>query len=138
MITYTTFQDVIDHGFDYLGGNPSDQVKRDIVRAAIDAYRDIANCFNWSYLYTHGRIYTNGAFDGSRAGATIQYQGSGAQYPRQRRKRGRAWVAPGGVGSGSSGRPDPMARDGTGRGVGSIMKTDRQACKRVTTSSAPS
>jgi hypothetical protein len=37
VISYTTFQDVIDHGFDYLGGNPSDQVRRDCVRAALEA-----------------------------------------------------------------------------------------------------
>jgi hypothetical protein len=31
VINYTTFQDVIDHGFDYLGGTPSEQVRRDCV-----------------------------------------------------------------------------------------------------------
>jgi hypothetical protein len=31
VINYTTFQDVIDHGFDYLGGTSSEQVRRDCV-----------------------------------------------------------------------------------------------------------
>jgi hypothetical protein len=42
VISYTTFQDVINHGFDYLGGTPSEQTRRDCVRAALEAYRDLA------------------------------------------------------------------------------------------------
>ena len=73
---------MIDHAFDYLGGNPSEQVKRDCVRATLEAYRDLANCFNWSYLYTHSRVYTSGSFDGSQVGATIAYDLTGGQYER--------------------------------------------------------
>jgi hypothetical protein len=91
VINYTTFQDVIDHGFDYLGGTPSEQVKRDCVRAALEAYRDLANAFNWSYLYTHSRVYTSGSFDGSQTGCTIQYQGTGGAYDRMVTISGGTW-----------------------------------------------
>ena len=57
---YTTFQDVIDHALDYLGGNPQDAALRDCKRATLEAYRTLANAHNWSYLYTHGRIITSG------------------------------------------------------------------------------
>jgi hypothetical protein len=77
VITYTTLSDVINHGFDYLGGNPSEQSRRDIVRASLEAYRDLANAFNWSYLYTHSRVYTSGSFNGSQTDCTIQYQMAG-------------------------------------------------------------
>ena len=91
MITYTTLSDVINHGFDYLGGNPSEQSRRDIVRAALEAYRDLANAFNWSYLYTHSRVYTSPAFDGSQVGATIAYDLTGGQYERMVTLTGAVW-----------------------------------------------
>jgi hypothetical protein len=91
VINDTTFQDVIDHCFDYLGGNPSEQVRRDCVRAALEAYRDLANAFNWSYLYTHSRVYTSGSFDGSQTDCTIQYQGSGGAYDRMVTISGGVW-----------------------------------------------
>ncbi len=91
MISYTTFSDAIDHGIDYLGGNPSDQARRDCVRAAVEAYRDIANAFNWSYLYTQGRVITNPAFDGSENNCTIQFQQTGGTYPLQVTLTGGTW-----------------------------------------------
>jgi hypothetical protein len=91
VINDTTFQDVIDHGFDYLGGTPSEQVHRDCVRAALEAYRDLANCFNWSDLYTHSRVYTSGSFDGSQSDCTIQYQGTGGTYDRMVTLSGGVW-----------------------------------------------
>ena len=91
MITHTTLSDVINHGFDYLGGNPSEQSRRDIVRAALEAYRDLANAFNWSYLYTHSRVYTSPAFDGSQVGATIAYDLTGGQYERMVTLTGAVW-----------------------------------------------
>jgi hypothetical protein len=91
VISYTTFVDVVNHGFDYLGGNPTDQARRDCIRAALEAYRDLANAFNWSYLYTHGRVITSGAFDGSQNNATIQYQASGGTYDFQVTLSGAIW-----------------------------------------------
>ena len=81
-VAYTTFQDVIDHGIDYLGGNRSENSRRDCVRAALEAYRDLANAFNWSYLYTHWRIITSAAFDGAAKGRHRLHHTGGA-YDRQ-------------------------------------------------------
>src|SRR4051812_43325082 len=91
MIAYTTFQDIIDHGMDYLGGNPSENARRDCVRAALEAYRDLANAFNWSYLYTHSRVVTSAAFDGAAEGATIAYDHAGGTYERQATVTGAMW-----------------------------------------------
>ncbi len=91
MISFTTFQDVIDHGIDYLGGNPSSQATRDCVRAALAAYRDLANAFNWTYLYTQSRIITTSSYDSSVTGATIAYLDSSGAYPRQLTITGDVW-----------------------------------------------
>ncbi len=64
-MSFTTFEDVVEHGFDYLGGNPSDVALRDCKRAALEAYRELINAHNWSSYYTHGRIITSGAFAGA-------------------------------------------------------------------------
>src|SRR5437868_932454 len=91
MISYTCFQDILEHGRDYLGGGISEASKRDCVRAALEALRDIANAFNWSYFYTHGRVITDAMYDASVTGATIQYQHSGGAYPRQVTISGDTW-----------------------------------------------
>ena len=80
---FTTFDDVLQHGYDYLGGNPSDQARRDCVRAILEAYRDLANAFNWTYLYTPSRIITSSSYDSTVTGATLTYLESGGTYPRQ-------------------------------------------------------
>lgn len=91
MISYTTFDDVVNHGYDYLGGNPSEQAKRDCVRAALEAYRDLANAFNWTYLYAQSRIITTESHDSSVSGATVTYLDSSGTYPRQMTISGDTW-----------------------------------------------
>jgi len=90
---YVTFQDLIDHGVDYIGGNPAQQVRRDVIRAILEAYRELINAHNWSYLYTQGRIISNPAYDGSVQSppATIQYQQSAGSYPYQVTLTGGTW-----------------------------------------------
>lgn len=90
-MTSFTFQDAVDHGLDYLGSNPTDQARRDCVRAILESYRDLANAFNWTYLYTPGRLITNAAYDSSATGATLAYVGSGGMYPRQVTISGDVW-----------------------------------------------
>jgi hypothetical protein len=103
-VSFTTFEDVIEHGFDYLGGNPSDVALRDCKRAALEAYRELINAHPWTSYYTHGRIITSGAFVGSdeeyedaevnySPTATIQYQSTGGTYPRQVTLSGATWPA---------------------------------------------
>jgi hypothetical protein len=91
MISYTCFQDIVDHATDYLGGNPSEQTRRDCVRAALEAYRDLCNAFNWTYLYTQGRLITTNAYDSTVSGATVAYIESSGQYPRQLTITGDVW-----------------------------------------------
>lgn len=91
MISFTTFQDAIDHGTDYLGSNASDQAKRDVVRAVLEAYRDLANAFNWSYLFTRTRIITSATFDGPTEEDTIAYDHTGGTYERMVTLTGGTW-----------------------------------------------
>jgi hypothetical protein len=74
-----TFQDTIDLLVDYLGGTPSEVVQRDCRRAILEAYRDLANSFRWSYLLTHGRLITAAPV----STGTIEYLDSAGTYPRQ-------------------------------------------------------
>lgn len=89
MSRFTTLQDALDHGIDYLGGNPSDQPIRDCMRAASEAYRDLANAFNWSYLYTQGRIITSAMFVDEDA--TLSYTQTGGTYERMATISGGTW-----------------------------------------------
>lgn len=75
---YYTFSDAIEHLADYLGGGLGDVVLRDARRSVYEAHRELANAYNWSYLYTLGRINTVPPFvDG-----TVQFQLSSGAYPR--------------------------------------------------------
>src|SRR4051794_17925692 len=91
MIPQTTFEDVIEHGTDYLGGNPSAQVKRDCVRAAEEAYRDLANAFTWKYLYTQGRVVTSAAIDSGSDESSLTYTHTGGAYERMATLAGSTW-----------------------------------------------
>ena len=93
MTYYVTFQDLIDHGVDYIGGNPAQQVRRDVIRSIIEAYRELTNAHNWSYLYTQGRIVTNPAYEGATQNpeATLQYQQNSGTYPFQVTLTGGTW-----------------------------------------------
>ena len=93
MSNYVTFQDLIDHGVDYLGGAAAAQVKRDVIRAIYEAYRELINAHTWSYLYTQGRIITNPAYDGAVQSppATLEYLQSSGVYPYQVTLTGGVW-----------------------------------------------
>jgi hypothetical protein len=88
---YTTYNDLLQHALDYLGADPSAVVTRDAKRAIREAYRDLPNCHNWTYFYKHGRIITNGAYDSTVTGASIQYQHTSGTYPRQVTISGGTW-----------------------------------------------
>lgn len=102
MVTLFTYQDAVEHALDYLGGNPSDQTTRDCVRAVQNAYRELADAFNWSYLYKEGFFISSGAYPGGSlnigisqvtppAAETIQYQQVGPLYLRQVTLSGGTW-----------------------------------------------
>ena len=91
---FFTLADAIAHGLDYLGpGSASDSVQRDLRRAALEAYRDIANAHNWSYLYRHGRIITQAPYGTSVDNSTLQYQATAGTYPLEVTLTGGTWPA---------------------------------------------
>ncbi len=55
---YYTYSDAVEHLVDYLGGGMGDIVLRDAKRSILQAYRELANAYNWSYLWTLGRVNT--------------------------------------------------------------------------------
>lgn len=57
-MAFTTFADIAELLNDYTGKNPDASSQRDIRRAIVEAYREIANAHRWRYLYTVGRINT--------------------------------------------------------------------------------
>ncbi len=60
-----TFEDAMQHALDYVGSGPatSDLSSREAKRSVMNAYRDIANEHNWTYLLANGRINLNAAFN---------------------------------------------------------------------------
>ena len=57
-----TFSDTQEHALDYLGGTADAQAQRDVRRAAIEAYRELANARTWLFLMRHGRFLMNAPY----------------------------------------------------------------------------
>jgi len=74
----TTVFDVIEHGRDFLGADPSNTADRFVHRAVQAALRELVNSHQWLYYYTHGRIQGHGFF----TNGTIQYQDTSGFVPR--------------------------------------------------------
>ena len=90
--TRTTAQDMIDYLTDFMGADPGVEMSRVAVRAILAALRELANAANWSYYYTHGRVFTNGQMSNPQTTtATIQYQVSSGTYPYQVTLTGATW-----------------------------------------------
>lgn len=73
-----TYEDVVSHLLDYLFSDPGETALRDCKKAIQEAYRDLCNAFNWTYLYTPAQFITNPPF----AAAGVTYQQSSGQFPR--------------------------------------------------------
>jgi hypothetical protein len=63
---------------DYLFSDPGDAALRDAKKATQEAYRDLTNAFDWSYLYTPAQVITNAPF----AAGNVTYQESSGLHPR--------------------------------------------------------
>ncbi len=85
----TTYQDLIDHLTDFVGGNPSDSTQRDARRAIQQALRDVANAHRWTYLLAHGRVITDPPY----VTGTIRYEHDGGALARQVTLTGGTWPA---------------------------------------------
>lgn len=53
-----TFSDVLSQLNDFIGNNSQAASQRELKRAITEAYREIADSHQWTYLTTFGRIYT--------------------------------------------------------------------------------
>lgn len=79
-----TFKDAVDHLADWLGGAATGKDARDCRRAALEAYRELANVHDWSCYRRDGRITTVASY----ATGTVVYTHStrvltltGGTYP---------------------------------------------------------
>ena len=86
-----TFQDAVEGLIDYQGAEVSDTVLRDAKRACIEALREVAAAYNWTYLTGQGRIHTMPGFNAN--GGTVSYQACGGTYPHQVTLVGGTWPA---------------------------------------------
>lgn len=50
-MSYFTFNDSIQNLVDYLGGNYQDSSQRELRRAAVSAYRELIDCYQWRSLH---------------------------------------------------------------------------------------
>jgi hypothetical protein len=56
---FLTFQDSVESLHRYIGSVPSDSTLADARKATEEAYQEIINRHNWTYLYKHGRVICN-------------------------------------------------------------------------------
>jgi hypothetical protein len=73
-----TYEDVVSHLLDYLFSDPGETALRDAKKATQEAYRDLCNAFNWTYLYAPAQFITNPPF----AAGAVTYQQTGGLFPR--------------------------------------------------------
>jgi len=83
----TTVWDTIEFLMDYLGLDVTKAVPRVARRAIRAALREIANARRWTYLYTHGRIFTNAQY----GTGTVAYDHTGGAYERLLTLTGGTW-----------------------------------------------
>ena len=73
-----TYNDVIQHMVDYLGGNEQDATQREIRRAAISAYRELIDCYPWRALHKLLNIPLNA----NHTTGTVSYDYTGGASER--------------------------------------------------------
>jgi len=73
-----TWNDLIEHVTDFMGAQPSGEARRDAKRATLHGLRDIANCYNWAYYYSRGRINMNEPY----STGTVEYDHTGGAHER--------------------------------------------------------
>lgn len=84
---YFTYADSIEHCMDFLGGSPSGATTRDVRRSVLQAFRNLVNAHQWTYLYHRGRI----KIDGPVNDGTIAYTHTGGTYEREVTLSGATW-----------------------------------------------
>jgi hypothetical protein len=77
-VELVTWQDLIEHLTDWMGGNPTSEARRDAKRASLSAVRDLANSHLWTYYYSKGRLVTSAPY----STGTVAYDHTGGAYER--------------------------------------------------------
>ncbi len=95
----TTFADLVDYTFDYLGENATDTARRDGKRAILNAYRELTMSARWVYFISRMRFNTVAPFI-STSTITIEYVHTGGTVERQVTLTGSTWPTCGRPGRG--------------------------------------
>lgn len=74
-----TAYDALERILDVWGTGSQKISQREARRAILDAYRELSTAHQWTYLWTHGRINLNAAYDTG----TVTYDHTGGTYERQ-------------------------------------------------------
>jgi hypothetical protein len=72
------YQDAVDHLCDFAGGNAMDAEQRLVRKAVQAAYQRFVNERNWQYLFTHGRVNLQAAYETG----TLDFDYTGGVYDR--------------------------------------------------------
>lgn len=85
--TQITAFDLVERLLSSLGGDASRPAHNDIRRAIVDAYRELVNVHNWTYLVSMGRLFLQPA----QTTGTITYDHTGGAYERLLTLAGATW-----------------------------------------------
>ncbi len=88
--TLTTFADLIDYTFDYLGENATDTARRDGKRAILNAYRELTMSARWVYYISRMRFNTVAPYISSST-ITLEYDQTGGTIERKVTLTGGTW-----------------------------------------------
>jgi hypothetical protein len=87
----TTFYDLTNYLFDYLGENATDTARRDCKRAILTAYREISMSARWSYYLERLRLNTVAPLIGDGSVISMAYDHTGGMVERQVTITGAIW-----------------------------------------------
>ncbi len=85
--TLYTFSDVIESLRDFTRSNVKGDSNRQIRRAILSAYREIANAHRWTYLYSQGRVNLVGPYNTG----TVEFDFTGGSIERKLTLSGGTW-----------------------------------------------
>src|SRR6185295_13663486 len=75
---FVTAYDMIERALSSLGGSPKASGINDVRRAINDAYKELINCHQWTYLYKLGRVF----LEVTQSDGTITYDHTGGTHER--------------------------------------------------------
>lgn len=82
-----TYKDVVDQMLDFVGTNAEQKATRDLKRAVLEAYREVASAHSWSFLRKHHRMNVVAP----QSTGTITYTHTGGSSERLVTLSGSTW-----------------------------------------------